>query len=728
MLIYNLKNRWLSNKSDLMSVLAPTVLILSTIFVFGPATIYSGNISEFDVGFIDILKYYVGPGIILLVIFVGSSMFLSKKYLSLLISLTLTVGFLLWIQGNFLVWEYGLLDGQGIDWDKNLLRGWVDAALWIVLLIVASLFYKRIHKVAVLVSIILVSTQLAYLVCNSVQMPEIWKRNAKYSLPISPPKEIFQFSSKQNVIHLILDSFQSDIFQEIIDEDLDYYRKALDGFTFFKETTGSFPTTYMSVPAILSGENYKNDVPMREFVERIMNGKTITNVLYDNGYVVDLVMHGHGFFRGNFSNCYSLPTPYGVTENQYEQIKSALLLDLVLFRYSPHFFKKGIYSNQLWLTQRLMRKEKKLYLTPLSHEAFFSDLIANMSISGKKPVYKYIHLNITHSPMVMKEDCSYAGKVLPRSKRNLKIQDKCALCQFIEFLRKLKALGIYDNSLIVLEADHGAGGEVKMIDTNKNMNAYYIAGMVGSALPLMVIKPPHSRGPLRISTAQTALTDTPATISSILNLDVGFPGQSVFDIDPNRDRERRYYHYKWLHERWQADFFPRLDEYFIKGSVFDRSSWQLGAVRYSKHNCFRTDKLDFGTSKGSDYLLAGWGYNENSTEEGYDFNWALGKSAVVTLSFPKERVILEANVKPYVFKKPQRQTIIIKVDGKVIGTWDLDNRWEWQKRSIIIPADEHRPNVSVLEFVFSQYLKAEGKRSLAVLFESITLSLSEGQN
>jgi hypothetical protein len=127
-------------------------------------------------------------------------------------------------------------------------------------------------------------------------------------------------------------------------------------------------------------------------------------------------------------------------------------------------------------------------------------------------------------------------------------------------------------------------------------------------------------------------------------------------------------------------------------------------------------------------LLAGWGYNENSTEEGCDFNWALGKSAVVTLSFPKERVILEANVKPYVFKKPQRQTITIKVDGKVIGTWDLDNRWEWQKRSIIIPADEHRPNVSVLEFIFSQCLKGEGKRPLAVLFESITLNTLEGQN
>ena len=726
MLLYNLKDRWRLNKSEFLSVLAPGILIVSTIFLFGPATIYSGNMSEFDVGLIDILKYYVAPSIILLVIFLLIGMLLSRKYLLIFVSLTLTVGFLLWIQGNFLVWEYGLLDGQGINWDKNLSRGWADAALWVLLLIAAILFYKRIHKVAVIVSMILLSIQCVYLVFNSVQMPEMWKRHAQYTLPASPPKGIFQFSSKQNIIHLILDAFQSDFFQEIIDEDLDYYRKALDGFTFFKETTGSFPTTYMSVPAILSGQNYKNDVPMGEFFERILDGKTITNALYDNGYEVDLVIHGHKFFRGRFSNCYSLPTPYGVTKSQYEELKSALLLDLVLFRYSPHFLKKGIYRNQSWFVQRLVIKDKKLWLTPFSHEAFFDDLMDKMSISETKPVYKYIHLNITHSPMVMKEDCSYAGKVLPRSKKNLKIQDKCALCQFIEFLDKLKALGIYDNSLIILEADHGAGGDVKMIDTTKNSNAYYIAGMVGSALPLMVIKPPYSRGPLKVSTAQTALTDTPATISALLNLDIEFPGQSVFDIDPKRDRERRYYNYKWLHERWQADFFPRLDEYVIKGSVFDRASWELGAVHYGGHHNFRAEKLDFGTSKGSDYLLAGWGYNEKSTEEGCNFNWALGKSAVVTFSFPKERVILEANIKPYIFKKPQ--SITIKVDGRVIGTWDLFNRWEWQKRSIVIPADEHRPKVSVLEFIFSQCLKREGKRPLAVLFESITLSISEGQN
>ena len=142
-------------------------------------------------------------------------------------------------------------------------------------------------------------------------------------------------------------------------------------------------------------------------------------------------------------------------------------------------------------------------------------------------------------------------------------------------------------------------------------------------------------------------------------------------------------------------------------------------MHYGRHHNLRTEKLDFGTEGVSDFLLTGWGYNESSPKEGYSYNWGLGKSAVLTVSLPKDKVFLEANVKPYVFKKPQE--ITIKVDGKIIGIWIMDNRWEWQKRSIVIPADERRPNVSVLEFMFSECLKADGKRPLSVLFESITL-------
>jgi len=446
-----------SYRTKLKLILPPTLLVVFNVFVFGPATIYAGNISEFDVTFLTILKYYGIPATVILLMFLGIGFFLSRKYFTLCVSLIFATGILLWIQGNILVWEYGLLDGQGIDWTKNVWRGWVDGILWIVFLMMACIFHRRIYKIAMLSSIAVLSLQLVYLGFMSVQRPEIWRAKDEVALTISPPEEIFEFSSKQNVIHIILDGFQSNFFHEIIDQQVGYYYKALDGFTFFKETTGSFPTTYMSVPAILSGQNYKNDIPMPEFVKRTLNGKTINNVLYDNGYEVDLVYPLRTkYFQGRFSTAYCLPTPYRGPKHHYERSKSALMIDLVLFRHVPYFLKKGVYKNQSWLVQRLVGQEEYLQFTPFSNKVFFEDLIANMSANRKKPVYKYIHLNITHGPVVMNGNCEYTGKVLPRSKENLKKQCKCALDRFIEFLEKIKSLGIYSNSLIILQADHGA--------------------------------------------------------------------------------------------------------------------------------------------------------------------------------------------------------------------------------------------------------------------------------
>ncbi|MBT8369029.1 MAG: LTA synthase family protein [Deltaproteobacteria bacterium] len=699
-------------------MLAPAVLLVSIIFFFGPANIYLGNVSEFNVSLIDILGHYAIPGIISLMILSGIIVLSSGIYLRLFVCFMFTIGILMWIQGNIFVWQYGLLDGQGIDWAKYGLRNWMDGLLWGSFLVATCFLNKQVYKIVGLTSMVLLSLQLVYLVFMSVQKPELWKKKSQFFVSKPPPEEIFQFSKKMNVIHVILDSFQSDFFMEILDKDLDFFSGALDGFTFFSETTGSYPTTYFSVPAILSGKNYKNHVPMQEFFQHIMNDRTIPNVLYANGYDVDLAMHGPLYFKGHFSSSYNIPTPYGLTKAKYVQSKAALMLDLVLFRYAPHFLKKEVYNNQSWFFQRIIRHDQKLQFVPYSHKVFFDDLIENMTINRQKPVYKYIHLNITHSPVVMNANCKFTGKVLPRSKENLKMQETCALYQFIEFLEKLKSLGIYDGSFIILQADHGAGGDVEMTPPHKAMNESYIAGMVGSALPLMLIKPPSSKGTLRISEAQAMLSDTAATISSILDINVEFPGQSVFDIDPNEDRERRYYHHKWRHEHWRAQYFPRLDEYSINGSAFKRSSWRLVDIHFPDNMWLQTQKIDFGTEDGSEFLLAGWGYNERSTE-GFTYNWALGKSATITVALPEEKVILKANVKPYVSNTPQN--ITVKVDEKLIGRWDLSNNQNWQEHRLVIGPNHHRPKVSILEFSFSHHLNKEGTRPLAVLFESLTI-------
>ena len=568
--------------------LGPSFFFVFNIFVFGPYIIYQGNTDEFAASLPSILGSFLWPALLLLLVLSLIGLLLSGKTHQLYISIVFMIGVLVWLQGNFLVWKYGLLNGQAIDWSKNAWRGWTDGTLWVGLLILACLFFRNVHKISTVASIALTGVVLVSLFFTSLQQPGIWTPQEKSALSALPPEEIFEFSSQQNIIQFILDGFQSDIFEEIMAEDFDRYSTSLQGFTFFREAMGSFPTTYMAVPAFLSGRIYKNHVPMRRFVNDVNRGKTIFNVLYDSGYETDLVCDGLFRKGARYSNYCRIVIPYGGGKEENLKSESTLMIDLVLFRHAPHFLKKFIHHDERWLFQRLFStKNKRLNIRYFSHQAFLDDLIEHLSVKRNIPVYKYFHLMTTHFPIVVNKDCEYAEN-MPATAENTRVQAKCCLDNFIRFLDELKKKGIYDSSLIILQADHGHGQEIKMTngdspgDKEESINERKLSEIAGSALALMAIKPPQSKGNLQTSRAQVSLTDIPATIGYFFNLNEKFDGRSVFEVDPDEVRERRFYFHEWQHEHWQSTYLPRLDEFVINGSVFDRNSWRLSSTYYPR--------------------------------------------------------------------------------------------------------------------------------------------------
>jgi hypothetical protein len=578
----------LGGMKKLVASLGPPLFLIFNIFVFGPSTIYQGNIDEFTISLPAALRFFLGPGLILFALLSLIGLLLPRKAHRLYVSVLLVLGLLVWLQGNFLVWKYGLLNGQSFDWSKNAWRGWVDGTLWAGLLALACLYYRRIYRIAVPASFILTAVLGASLLLTSLQKPETWTTAEKSSLPTIPPEEIFEYSSGQNVIQFVLDGFQSDIFEEIVAEEPDFYSKSLEGFTFFKEATGSFPTTYMAVPAFLSGRVYKNDIPMGRFLNRVNRGQNIFNALYNQGFETDLVCEGRFVKGARYSHHYPIAVPYGGTKQQNIKSNSALMLDLVLFRHAPHFLKKFIYNDNLWLIQRLLTPTNySLNLRYFSHQAFLRDMIEHLSIKRNRPVYKYVHLMTTHYPIVVNKDCQYARDI-PATRENVKIQGKCGLNDFIKFLDALRSKGLYDSSLIILQSDHGIGQEIKMVNLDEpwaeadSIKHRPLPQIAGSALPLLAIKPPQSTGNLKISRAQVELTDLPATIDHLLRLDAEFAGRSVFDVDPNEVRERRFYFHEWQNKNWQSNYFSSLDEFVINGSAFDRNSWRWNVTYYPR--------------------------------------------------------------------------------------------------------------------------------------------------
>jgi Sulfatase len=567
--------------NKLIPLLSAALLIVSNLFVFGPATIYQANTEEMTIPLTSILKTLALPALAGLSILVLVGLLLRGKAHQIYASVLFACGLLVWLQGNFLVWNYGLLNGQGIDWAKNAWRGWADGTLWVGLLVLAVLFYRKVYRIATWGSAAVVAVLLVSLLITSLQNPETWAAKEKARRPLVPPEEIFEFSSRSNVIHLVLDGFQSDIFSELVAGNFDYYSRSLQGFTFFQEALGCFPTTYMSVPAFLSGRVYKNDLPMRRFVNEVNQGKTIFNELYDRGYETHLVETWR-FTKGTRnSRHYQIPVPYGGTQRKNVRSNSALMLDMVLFRHAPHFLKRYVYNHQTWLIQRLFTpKDRLLNLEYFSDTAFMNDLIEHMTAKKDKPVYKYIHLMTSHFPMLVDENCQYAGEI-PSSRENIKIQATCVLHQIVRFLDQLKSAGIYDSSLIIIQSDHGQGHDIAWTNPHgagekiAPIGSAGLSVIAGSALALVLIKPPQDTDAFRVSPAQVSLTDLPATVNSLLGIDEDFGGRSMFEVSPDEVRERRFLYHEWGQDDWKKSFFPRLDEFVVRGSAYDIDSWRL---------------------------------------------------------------------------------------------------------------------------------------------------------
>ena len=146
------------------------------------------------------------------------------------------------------------------------------------------IFARKLFSTAVFASRILIALQIVLLAYTAVQAdPEA---RAKWE---GAPEAIFELSSKQNVFHFVLDGFQSDAFHDILEAERAEIDRQYAGFTFFKNHMGAFPTTIVSIPAMLTGSVYRNQEPMRRFIAKEFKRASIFRAMRDQGYQVDAV-------------------------------------------------------------------------------------------------------------------------------------------------------------------------------------------------------------------------------------------------------------------------------------------------------------------------------------------------------------------------------------------------------------------------------------------------------
>ena len=190
--------------------------------------------------------------------------------------------------------------------------------------------------------------------------------------------------------------------------------------------------------------------------------------------------------------------------------------------------------------------------------------------------FKYIHLLIPHMPVRFNERLEYVE--LDQTRDNYIGQAKGTLNLVNLFVSRLKYIDAYDNTLLFVIADHGAGGKVELEHSGQTEGgkAPKLSDLFkGGALPLLLVKPFGARGDLTISDSPVSSADIPKTIVAALGLDADMLGVSIFDIDESAKRDRRFLHHDWNvgDKQRYGPYLPPLEEYSVKGFSWLDESW-----------------------------------------------------------------------------------------------------------------------------------------------------------
>lgn len=639
-----------SRRGRLKDVVAPALLVVLPLCLFGPYTIFSGNEAEFSAPFWTLIRPLLATGAAIALALIGIGLILPSRVFRSYVVLLFSLGLVIWIQGNLLVADYGAFTGVAIDWTVESWRNPYEIAMWVAVPVLGVAASKYIGGIAPFASGVLVTLQAAALMLSVVHADPSSTIQAQ-----GPSDAMFELSRTRNVLHIVLDAFQSDVFGEILAEERARADRSLSGAVFFANHTGAFPTTIASIPAMLTGKVYRNDQPLQRYMRDILKETSIFKSLRANGYRADAAT---GMYHGRESatNFFRLQRPY-VSYDEYVRFTAWQLADLSLFRHAPHILRPLIHNDESWRLQAMFGPGDTRTRQHHSVNGAFvlSEFARKLTPAVDEPVSKYIHVGIPHRPIVVNGNCDFIG-VARSTRASFKEQARCAFRRTADILDRLQSTGVYDKTFIVISSDHGIGLPSPRFANDRQTPMGSIARIAGHAMALLVVKPLNSQGPVRVSQAPTTITDIPATILDGIGAKPDLPGESALKRPEDAPRTRQWAFYDWEHDDWRSNYFDTLDVIHVNGPVLDGKSWTLQNTIYkpAADEALRTRGL----------------YETHRSRAGVEYRWSMPH---VFLHVPGGARSIEMKIRSVA---PKPQTVTVSAGDQVLGSITLaDQSW-----------------------------------------------------
>lgn len=542
------------------SGIALSFLMSFLLCIYAPIDLYLTNFSEFwmrpSLLIPPIAVLFVGIFAVLSLGFIVAKLINSTFY-KICLGIVSGTFIGLYIQGNFFLKNLPSMDGTKPVWSDfpaERLKSIIAFAVPILVMVALFVIFRKKEKTlknATVIGSLCISLMLIFTLTFLFISTDTTKKRTLTSTYTNE----FVMSNDKNMVVLILDAVDGDKFTEALERDGELADE-LDGFTYYDDALSSYPYTSRSLPMIFSGKWYENDSKFSNYRMNAFDKSPLISKLESEKYNIGIYEKydmdlSYDVFKNRFDNCIAARMDYS-SRYSYE-----LILSMAAVKYAPWDLK-----HYGW---ELDRYQQKCRYSDATTTAFdWSDLTFYNSIKNENPICvadeksaRIIHLHGAHVPFQYDKKLE---KILDEKDASYESNIDACVTLLKQYIARLKESGVYDNSAIVILADHG-------YSCSEEYNDEYILGRMHPMLMMKGIGEKHS---LQYSSAPIAYEDLADAFVKLLD---GSTGDKVFKYTDNSPRTRRAIIYAYGKEDY-------MYEILTDGNANDISSMKKTGKEY----------------------------------------------------------------------------------------------------------------------------------------------------
>jgi hypothetical protein len=568
-------------KGKLVAFILANFACISTWSFFAPLDLYLHNAGEFLINF----QYIFVPLLLLCLMMTAAvillvPIFVKGKGLEIVSLLAIGMTLAFYIQELFLNGEVQQITGDPAHYADFTSFHVLDSLLWLLVVFLPLLIWKGYddkHKVlkwetpVTMIACVIVGMQLVGVSAavpayrHGGQLPTVTDPYISYD-------PAFALSREDNICVFLLDRLDTQYFHAVLESHPEL-SSTFDGFTYYDNNTAEFLNTFPSVTKMLTDHYYDAGDSIDEYWAKAWSEPSFIDTLVANGYDPYLYpdrLSTYGTYEQIAARTNNLKQPL---TSQYT-INYGMILStsyrLSLIRLLPYQFKDYFYDLTPDFANEFYDWTIDDKLLPVignqTDRRFFERLKeVGLSAENTKKIFLFLHFNASH-------DGGYHYEPLTNTLENMGSYLDTTYGAFMilaEYFEQLKDLGIYDNSTIIILADHGRPAYEMQIIENTQLNSPITS--------CLMVKPRDARGELVID--QVMPMSNAYLGASVLEY-AGLPhaelGTSYNDIIDGKQilSTRGFYMYWWP----DPDTVIIKGRYEITGDANDFANWHYQPV------------------------------------------------------------------------------------------------------------------------------------------------------